>query len=397
MTIELTIEKCCSSLARSWPPVPVTEILKSQLAIQQNMWNNCRADFWEFSLMLAKPEVPLPVEEIVKRQLFSYSFSPLSVLQCVAVCCTLQQTATDCNRLQQTATDCNTMQHTATHCNILNGLHEELKLSKHQLFSYSFGPLNVLQCVAVCVAVCCSVLQCVAVCCSVLQCVAFIQFIHSVHSVASWLLRISARWKFNGLCKITFGTVKWAEHSSLRARVQRSRKWVMSHMNGHVTYEFVMSHMNALCLMWMSRVIYEFIMSHIIASCLIWMSRVTYEFVISHMNVSCHIWMSHATYEWVMSHMNASCLTWMSRVTHEFVMSHIKLSIQEILQNSELGIRKILKNQLWSHSTAWQGVLMNCLQSCETVCEGMYVCVCVERERESAWVERERHFLLHCA
>ena len=187
MTIELTIEKCCSSLARSWPPVPVTEILKSQLAIQQNMWNNCRADFWEFSLMLAKPEVPLPVEEIVKRQLFSYSFSPLSVLQCVAVCCTLQQTATDCNRLQQTATDCNTMQHTATHCNILNGLHEELKLSKHQLFSYSFGPLNVLQCVAVCVAVCCSVLQCVAVCC-----------IHSVHSFSAF----SSELTFENFCSL---------------------------------------------------------------------------------------------------------------------------------------------------------------------------------------------------
>jgi len=33
------------------------------------------------------------------------------------------------------------------------------------------GRCSVLQCIAVCVAVCCSVLQCVAVCCSALQCV----------------------------------------------------------------------------------------------------------------------------------------------------------------------------------------------------------------------------------
>ena len=41
---------------------------------------------------------------------------------------------------------------------------------------YSFSPTfvirDVLQCAAVCLAVCCSVLQCVAVRCSVLQCVA---------------------------------------------------------------------------------------------------------------------------------------------------------------------------------------------------------------------------------
>jgi len=37
------------------------------------------------------------------------------------------------------------------------------------------------------------------------------------------------------------------------------------------------------------------------------MSHVTYEWVMSHMNESCHIWMSHVTYEWVMSHMYESC------------------------------------------------------------------------------------------
>jgi len=39
------------------------------------------------------------------------------------------------------------------------------------------------------------------------------------------------------------------------------------------------------------------------------MSHVSYEWVMSHMNESCLIWMSHVSYEWVMSHMNKSYLT----------------------------------------------------------------------------------------
>jgi len=39
---------------------------------------------------------------------------------------------------------------------------------------------------------------------------------------------------------------------------------------------------------------------------------------------SCHIWMSHVTYEWVMSHMNKSCHIWMSHVTYDIsVNNHI--------------------------------------------------------------------------
>jgi len=36
------------------------------------------------------------------------------------------------------------------------------------------------------------------------------------------------------------------------------------------------------------------------------MSHVTYEWVMSHTNESCHIWMSHVTHEWVTSRMNKS-------------------------------------------------------------------------------------------
>jgi len=117
----------------------------------------------------------------------------------------------------------------------------------------------------------------------------------------------------------------------------------------HVTYEWVMSHINESCHVtyeWFnSQVMYERVMSHLkqschtwalvqpksfIESCHIWMSRVTYEWVMSHINESCHMWMSHFTYEWVMSHMNESCHIWMSHVTYEWVMSHMNGSFQHI-------------------------------------------------------------------
>ena len=108
-------------------------------------------------------------------------------------------------------------------------------------------------------------------------------------------------------------------------------EWVMSHMNescliwmDHVTYEWVMSHMNESRHIWMSHVTYEWIMSHMKDSCHIWMSHVSYEWVISHMyETVSHIWLGHVTYEWVMSHMHESCHTWMSHVTYEWVMSQM--------------------------------------------------------------------------
>jgi len=58
------------------------------------------------------------------------------------------------------------------------------------------------------------------------------------------------------------------------------------------------------------------VVSYMNESCL-WMSHVTYEWVMSHLNESCHIWMTHVTYEWVMSHMNESCHIWVSHVTYD--------------------------------------------------------------------------------
>ena len=148
----------------------------------------------------------------------------------------------------------------------------------------------------------------------------------------------------------------------------------------HVTYEWVMSHMNESCHIWMSHVTTDrnscqiaagthviYWMEHVSCAmscevscyvctkmCYFWMSHarvneschiraeivaqnrhircwdlgreshflysmshVTYKWVMSHMNESCHIWMGHVTCEWVTSHMIESCHIWMSHVTYE--------------------------------------------------------------------------------
>ena len=120
----------------------------------------------------------------------------------------------------------------------------------------------------------------------------------------------------NGVCLI------WMSHFA--------RGWVMSHMNesclmrmSHVAYAWVMLRMNESCRMWTSHIAYKQLMLHTNESFRIWMSHVAYEWVMSHMNESYHIWMSHVTYEWVMLHTNESCCTQMSHVAHQCVMSHM--------------------------------------------------------------------------
>ena len=84
-----------------------------------------------------------------------------------------------------------------------------------------------------------------------------------------------------------------------------------------------MSHMNKSYPIWMSHVPYEWVMSHINASCHIWIwlktllllvhdvhhqRVVSMSWVMSHVNESCPIWTSHVPYECVMSHMNDPCI-----------------------------------------------------------------------------------------
>jgi len=112
----------------------------------------------------------------------------------------------------------------------------------------------------------------------------------------------------------------------------------------HVTYQWVMSHVNAsrhICMscvtLWgREQIVDAFLTQEMHESCRIsvsWglesgglesmvscrisvshvtsrhtsMSHVTYKYVMPHLNKSCHISMSHVTYEWVMSHMDESC------------------------------------------------------------------------------------------
>ena len=100
---------------------------------------------------------------------------------------------------------------------------------------------------------------------------------------------------------------------------------------GHVTYEWVMSHMNTSCHIWMCHVIHEWVISDMNVSCHIqsWPTNscvVTYECATSYMNEWYQIWMCHVTYsrvtyeceyEWVMSHMNVNLNRGMRHVTKE--------------------------------------------------------------------------------
>ena len=128
-----------------------------------------------------------------------------------------------------------------------------------------------------------------------------------------------------------------------------------------VPHEWVVSHMNKSCHVWMStqadcHVTHSWLlwMSPHRWSCHISMSLATHgsahtedhvtkwmgamneltqmvhmnertQIVMSHINVSCHVWMSHVTYEWVMSHMIESChiqMVYMNERT-QIVMSHM--------------------------------------------------------------------------
>jgi len=124
-----------------------------------------------------------------------------------------------------------------------------------------------------------------------------------------WMSHVIYKWVTLNMCDMT--------HSQVTRHVYD--EWVMYHASylneSCHAYEWVMSHMNESCLIWMSHVTYEWICVtwlihkwHVIymtnESCIthrIWMSHVT------HMNESCLIWMSHVSYEWVMSHMNKPC------------------------------------------------------------------------------------------
>jgi len=101
-----------------------------------------------------------------------------SVLQCVAVCCSVHITEEELFSCFRTYVSPRVLQCIAVYCSVLQcvavcvavccSVHITEEPSSCFRTEVSLECCSVLQCIEVC----CSVLQCVAVCCSVLQCVA---------------------------------------------------------------------------------------------------------------------------------------------------------------------------------------------------------------------------------
>jgi len=150
----------------------------------------------------------------------------------------------------------------------------------------------------------------------------------------------------------------------------------------HVTYEGVMSHMNASCHTWVRRVTYdhvrllhvpcENVVSHVIASCHIWMRHIwirhvtyevacsmsiccfTYDCIMSHMNASCHIWMRHDTHECVVSRMSATCHIRLLHVPCGYVFSHV-------IASRRVWMRHVIYECVIPHMNASCHIWMRCV------------------------------------
>ena len=111
----------------------------------------------------------------------------------------------------------------------------------------------------------------------------------------------------------------------------------------HVTYDWVMSHINESCHIWMiyvnkcpperllrtsryHHVTYDRVMSRMNESFHTRMRHVAFRWAVSHMNDLYHMWMSHVIYEWVMSHLIESNHTWKKHVTYGWVAFHVNES-----------------------------------------------------------------------
>jgi len=156
-------------------------------------------------------------------------------------------------------------------------------------------------------------------------------------------------------------------------------EWVVSHVNEScyvwMFRVIVVPHMNESCLTWMSRVIHECVVSHMNESwriwincvayecgrVLIWKSHVSCERVMSHMKESCLMRMSHVSYEGVMSLANESCLMWRSHVSCEWVMSsHVSCERVVLHMNQS----SLTYSQISCNNTSFGNKIMS--ESCHT-------------------------------
>jgi len=128
------------------------------------------------------------------------SVDTMSVLQCVAVCCSVCQSIrvetrwVCCSVLQGVRVCCSVLQCVAVSCSVLQCL-AILNVPSSWAIHTSPDTKSVLQCAAVC----CSVLQCVAVCwvcCSVRQCVArVLQCVAIIKVPSSWAIHTNQETK----------------------------------------------------------------------------------------------------------------------------------------------------------------------------------------------------------
>jgi len=127
-----------------------------------------------------------------------------------------------------------------------------------------------------------------------------------------------------------------------------------------VTYEWVISHMNASCHICMGRIIDS--------SCRTWMRYVTYEYVVSHIHKSCHIWMRHVTYEWVIHAMNESYHMW---IGHDFSVtpSYNSLCAAEALKLCTFCVSLVPRPEILSGSreNVFQIIMVNWCEQHKTL------------------------------
>jgi len=145
-----------------------------------------------------------------------------------------------------------------------------------------------------------------------------------------WMGQVSCELAISDLNESYLTSISHASHVACACQCVKSYMnkscviWTsrVSHPVSHPEVTHVMSHVhiNESCLIWVSHTWYVWDTSHgsHIAS--------AYQLFVSYTDKPCLIRMSHVSFEWVMFHMNESCLIRMSHVSFEWVMSHINRS-----------------------------------------------------------------------
>ena len=175
---------------------------------------------------------------------------------------------------------------------------------------------------------------------------------------------------------VSYGWVRSRMNESCHVWMRRVMyEWAMSHVdesrhvwvsrnvtdvNSHVEYvvrSYVMrlTHIGLTHILWCINTCYRSGESCRICWCIITCEWGLYEWVTSHVNESCHVWMSHVTFEWVMSRINESCHIWI-------VMSHMNSHVNYVDASPNMSEAYVVASRhIWmSHVTyEWDMSPMN--------------------------------------